>query len=1057
MMDFDILYQSLNSAQKLAVDTIEGPVMVIAGPGTGKTQILAVRILNILRTTDAKPEDILCLTYTESGSAAMRKRLGEFMGADASKINIYTFHGLCNKIILENPEIFSLRGGDSERQRVMDDLEKMDLMDGLIRSIDPQSPIKNYAEDPIGLRWQLGKLFDLMQEENYTVAQLGSMVSQISSEEDFKEAFPDLVYKKTTKFGEAGSLKRSAYEEFIKDWNKLLSAAELFEEYQQRKKQLGVYEFRDMIHWVLDALKNNPELLAVYQEKFQYLMVDEFQDTSGVQNEIVQLLIAYWDENPNCFVVGDDDQSIYAFQGARVSNMLHFAQKYASTLRTIVLTENYRSTQNILDAAGKVIENNQLRLIHQMPDLNKNLNAAGKNAMYPTTAVQVFNYRNRFHEAVGTTRYVEQLHEQGSDWNEIAIIYSKHAIVEEFVQLLREKEIPFHISRSINILEEPLIQKLCNWLEYLSLELELPHKGEFLLYEMLHYDLYAIEPYEVAKISAEIHAQKGLHWRDFLSNYVSKPRQADLFQNDGRSALKTLWTQVEIWIKRAASLTVPELVHQVIAEGGFLSTALAHPEREWHLELLHTFLNFVNNYNIRKPFLSLQDLMEDISKMRRNGLSIALERRIGNKDGIVLTSAHGSKGLEYDHVCIIGAEHANWENDRANTLPFKLTKLFEGLQIKESKQQLSDENAEERRRLFYVALTRAKKDVAISYTNQKIDAKGSELQPSRFLLEITGGTAYDEIGLNTEDLINTEIKLLRKFNPPQLAVKESSWLQKQIENFKFTPSTLYDILDCGLRFYFNRIVRLPSPPNAAMGYGSAMHVALKTLIDTYTGKPNWPGPEFLVESFENAMFGLRSNFTKQSFDTRMEQGRDLLPEYYAQRLAEFQSYKLVQTERWMECSIHGIIIGGIIDKIIFNGNHVTVIDYKTGNPKNAEKKLKAPSAKSLESGVIPPNYWFQLGIYQILVNNQAGKSWEAKECCIDSLQKDDDGQFPLLRQYYTSEDLQLLYGYIEQGQQKLESLDFLKGCGKPDCEWCQLAKETGQIIQIPENTIEDIL
>lgn len=1054
MKDFHVLYDSLNKAQKEAVDAIEGPIMVIAGPGTGKTQILAMRILNILKTTDTKPEEILCLTYTESGAAAMRKRLSEFMGADAARVNIYTFHGLCNRIILENPETFALRGGDSERQRVMDDLEKLDLMDALIRRIPSDSPIKNYNEDPTSLRWQLGKLFDLMQEENYTPADLATMVAEMSDEERFAEAYPEFVYKKTTKFGEAGSIKRNAYDEHLRDWNKLLSASELFVHYQNLKRDAGVYEFRDMIHWVLDALKDNADFLAGYQERFQFLLVDEFQDTSGVQNEIVQLLISYWGDNPNCFVVGDDDQSIYAFQGARVSNMLAFAKRYESRLKTIVLTDNYRSTQSILDAAGKVIHNNKQRLIYQLPELSKELVAAGENRQYDAKQVQVLNYQNRFHEAIGIAEAIERIHTTGTALNEISVIYSKHAVAEELVSVLRQKSLPFMLSRSVNILEEPLIIKLCNWIEYLAMELELPHKGEYLLYELLHYDLYDIEPFEIAKISTEIYKTKGLKWREYLASYVSDSKQGDLFSADKRTALKVLWNEVETWLKKAASLNVPELVHQIIAGGGFLAMAMKDQEREWHLELLHTFLNFTITYNARRPFLTLQELVQDLSKMRRNGLSIPLEKRIGSRDGIVLTTAHGSKGLEYDVVMIIGAETPQWESDRANAMPFKINKLFEGFAAHPDPNK-NEDNAEERRRLFYVALTRAKKELYISYTNQKIDAKSSDLQPSKFLLEITDGEKIDTLSIPKEDLINIEARLLREFSEPVLEVKDSNWLHKQIENFKFSPSTLYDILDCGLRFYFNRIVRIPSPPNAAMGFGLAIHDALKLLIDTYSGKAEWPESDTLISHFENAMFRYRSSFTRESFETRMQQGRDILPAYYQQRLDEFSAYKVAVTERWLECSIDGIIVGGIADKLVFNGNQVTLVDYKTGNPARTEKQFRPPTTKSIEEGKLPPKYWFQLGLYQILINHQSGKNWVASDCKIDCLQKDDDGNFPLFTQYYTSEDHQLLYQLIKEGNRKLTTLDFLTGCGRPDCEYCALAKQTSQVIELPQQAADE--
>jgi len=1045
--DFNTLFKTLNSAQQQAVEAIEGPVMVIAGPGTGKTQILATRILNILDKTDALPEDILCLTYTEAGTAAMRQRLSRFMGADAYRVNIHTFHGLCNRIIQEHPEKFSQR-----ELRVMDDLEKLELMDALIREIPATEPIKNYQEDPANLRHQLGNLFKLMQEESYTTEIFTSLVSQLTDEENFIATFPEYVYKTTTKWGAAGSIKRAKYDELIRDWNKLISASKLFEKYQLRKKEFGIYEFSDMIHWVVDAMHLDAELLSIYQEKFQYILVDEYQDTSGVQNTIVYKLIEFWDDNPNCFVVGDDDQSIYAFQGARVSNMLEFAHKYSANLKTIVLTENYRSTQIILDAAKKLISNNSGRLIYQIEGLSKELTAAGENNVSNASNIEFLHYRNRFHEAYGISDKIKSIYASGTPYNEIAVIYAKHAWADELADVLRLNAVPFMLAKSVNILAEPMINKLCNWLQYLALELEMPHKGEHLLYNLLHTDLYAISPYEVASISVEIYKRKkeDLKWRDFLAEYAKNPQQNNLFEGEKRAALRSLWKNVEHWLKNAANMNVPQLVQEIIANGGFLAGALKSDEREWLMEQLHTFMNYVNTMNQRRPFLTLGECMEDLEKMRKNSIAIPLEKRIGSHNGVTLTTAHSSKGLEFKHVIIIGAEQEAWEKDRANAYPFKLGKLFQTFNQNHAHEMEEEDNSEERRRLFYVALTRAKSALTVSYTGKKIDAKGTALHPSKFLVEITDGAVFDEIEIPKSDLLVAEEKLLANVSPPVVEVLETNWLRKQVEGFKFSPSTLYDILDCGLKFYFGRIVRVPSAPSASLGYGLAVHDTLSRLMDEGVNKKNWPDEKTFVGWFEYEMFRKRSSFTQISYETRLQQGRDQLPKYYKLRVDEFKQYQAIILERWLETSIDGVIVGGKTDKLVFNGNDVTIVDYKTGNSKNAEKNFKAPSAKSIEERKLPSKYWFQLGIYMLIIGNQTGKDWRPSLAVIDSLERNDDGEFPVFKQTYSTEELDYLKYFLKEGNRKLQSFEFLKGCGKTDCEWCQFTKETGQMVKLPE-------
>ncbi|MBS3915524.1 MAG: ATP-dependent helicase [Bacteroidetes bacterium] len=1043
--DFDILYGKLNEEQQLAVNTIEGPVMVIAGPGTGKTQILAARILNILRLTDTKPEEILCLTYTESGAANMRQRLTAFLGPDAYKVHIFTFHGLCNRIIQENQEKFSQR-----ELRVMDEMEKLEILNRLIRELPANSPIKNYQEDPGVLRRQLSTLFDLMQDEGYTVTEIRSWAEQLKQEEHFKEAFPDLVYKRAYKGFAAGDIKKSDYDKLTSAWEKLTAAAAEYPKYQKLKADAGVYEFRDMLDWVSRAFEEDAELLMGYQERFQYVLADEYQDTSGLQNHILMQLISYWDENPNCFVVGDDDQSIYAFQGARVDNMLAFADKYAANLKTIVLTSNYRSTQNILNAAKKVIDHNQQRLVNKLSFLTKELVAAGN--LETGTEPELLQYRNRFAEAIGVADALERSHQSGIPWNEHAVIYSKHRLAEDLAEVLKTREIPFVLAKDIDVLQEPIVRELLKWLNYLSEELDFPHKGEHLIYALLHSPVYEISPYEIAKISSEIYAlsseTKPLHWRDHFASLLRKPSQGNLFsENAPSAAISALWRETEIWLKEAGMLTVPQLIESIYAKGGFLSYALKHHNREWILEVLSSFMEFAVSRNERNPFMPLKSFIAEVESMLGAGIAIPLEKRLGNTDGVMLTTAHRAKGLEFEHVFIISGDQEAWERDRSNALPFKIAALIRGMRMERSNEQDAEEGFEERRRLFYVAMTRAKSRLTISCSRQKVDAKSSILIPSRFLIEMQENEpAPTEIPVS--EMANVAEMVLMHTGKPKLRNEQEAWLRKQVQGFRFAPTTLYTLFECGLKFYFQRIARVPSAPNAAAAYGTALHGALAKWVAAGTDKDHpqwWDAPE-LVYQFENELYRKRAAFSEESYKMRLQQGRDLLPLYHAARLEEFQKENVVITERWFQSAIDGVEIGGFADKLIFHGNDVVIVDYKSGNPANAEKKFKVPTERSME-GKLPPPYWFQLGIYHLVINGISGKNWRAAMGVVDLLDKNDKGEFGQLKMTYSGEDLDLLREYVKEGKRKLENLEFLQGCN--NCEWCDFAKQTGQVVWVP--------
>jgi len=1051
--DFQSLYQSLNAEQQLAVDTIEGPVMVIAGPGTGKTQILAVRILNILKQADAKPQEILCLTYTDAGSTAMLNRLSKFMGADAYHVNIHTFHGLCNTIIKENPELFS-----KGNLRVMDDLDKLELMDNLIRTIPSGSPLQNFQEQPYYLRKSLEKVFNLMQSENLDVSFFEKGIDQLVDEEAFKTAFPGFVYQKTVAGGNKGEIKRKDYEKHVQEWQKLREAAALFPQYQQMKKDAGLYEFSDMLQWVLTAFKTHPDLLLTYQEKYQYVLVDEYQDTSGIQNELLYQLISFWEDNPNCFVVGDDDQSIYAFQGARVSNMMDFAARYEKNITKIVLTRNYRSTQIILDGAKQLIENNKKRLVNSFPELSKDLAASGSNRHFAPIPIQYTALKNRFHEALSICNQIAALKDAGCPPDEIAVIYPKHKIADELSEMLLQREIPFTLARSADILQEPLIIQLQNWLQYLAWELEVAHKGEHLIYTLLHYPLYDIAPFEVSKIATEIYARRHekLKWRDFLNEYIKLNPEPVPAGKESREALRVLWNQVEEWLKKAAGMTVPQLIQDVISQGGFLKMAMQSEQREWYMEQLHTFLSHAIAANQKNPYLTLTQYMESLDKMKRNEIAIRIEKRIGSKSGVVLTTAHSSKGLEFNHVFIMGCEEEAWDKDRNSALPYKIKPFFQGLKHNVKDPSEEDADKEERRRLFYVAMTRAKETLRLSWGNEKISAKTTMQKKSKFLQELLGKNECEETELNKDDLLLAEYQLLSRVAPPLLKIEDSEWLNLQLQEFTFSPSTLYDILDCGLRFYFGRMVRVPSAPSAALGYGSAVHNTLWKIVEKGYAKNEWMDEKSFLELFETELFKQRGAFTPTGFQLKMDQGRERLPQYHQARLDIWKTYKdkEIILEKWLESSIDGIKIGGKADKIIIENGDVTIVDYKTGKPENAEISFKPPTQDSLLKGKLPPKYWFQLGIYMLIVNHYTEKKWNAVAAKIDSVEQNEKKEFPTYTQYYNSEDLALLKDYLIAGNQKLRSMEFLKGCGSEDCEWCQFAKSTGQSI-LPEPATEE--
>jgi Superfamily I DNA and RNA helicases len=341
-VQFEKVYSLLNTEQQKAVDAIYGPVLVIAGPGTGKTQMLSVRIANILKHTDALPTDILCVTFTDAGRTAMRQRLLNIIGMDAFKVHIHTFHSFCNQIIQEHSHKFP-----KNNLTLLSPLDEIEMFRELINQLPQNNPLKRMQGDPYFETKRLPWLFKIMRQEgwssDYIKGQIKRHIDSLYTDETYvakrkikSTIQPGVIFEK-------GDIRTDKIQQLDDEFNILRSAADAFDTYTSMIQKSNFYTYDDMILWVNDLLKKDYTFRMDYLEKFQFLLVDEFQDTNGAQNELLYLLTD--DEQPNIFAVGDDDQGIFRFQGANMQNIYEFVERYGNKIQRVVLKENYRSVQ----------------------------------------------------------------------------------------------------------------------------------------------------------------------------------------------------------------------------------------------------------------------------------------------------------------------------------------------------------------------------------------------------------------------------------------------------------------------------------------------------------------------------------------------------------------------------------------------------------------------------------------------------------------------------------------------------------------------------------------
>ncbi len=1027
-------YSKLNEQQRKAVDTIEGPVMVIAGPGTGKTQILASRIGKILLDTDASPDNILCLTYTDAGVVAMRKRLLQFIGPDAYKVNIYTFHAFCNDVIQENLSLFEKTAMDP-----VSDLEKIQFFKELIDSFPKNHPLKRYRGDVYFEIKNLDGLFSNMKREGWSPSFINQRIDQYISELPTRD---DFIYKRKYREFNAGDVKKDKIEEETEKMEKLRAAVNEFDRFQALMRKKNRYDFDDMINWVIKAFEENKNLLANYQERFQYILVDEYQDTSGTQNRLVQLLINYWDK-PNVFVVGDDDQSIYRFQGANVENMLEFADSYKKELMTVVLTNNYRSTQPILDVSKSLIDRNADRLVKQIEGLSKELLSSNSKISQLTHQPVLQEYESQRHEMIGITREIQQLLAKEVPAGRIAVIYKENKYGEELAQYFKLLNLPAFSKRKLNILELPLAQKIILILRYLAAEHDTPGGGDEMLFEILHFDWFGIPPIEIAKISMQVaEKQFGENKTSIRQLLVEKSNAMpkDLFSQGLNEGLKKASAILEKLIGYVPNVTLQQLFENIIREAGVLTNIMQSDDKHWQLKILTGLFDFVKDETRRNPFLRLSELVALIDVMEKEEINLPLSEVSGSDKGVNLLTAHGSKGLEFEYVFFAGCNAASWEKKRKPGGGYKLPDT-----IFSSQSNSSDE--EELRRLFYVALTRAEQHLHISYSKYKND--GKELEPSMFIAEI-----QDKHQLPTEKVI-LDKEVVDSFSSlhfdtvqrPEIEKIEEEFISRLLDKFVMNVTALNNYLKCPLEFYFKNLVRIPSPKNEATEFGSSVHYALEQLFSNMQKHETnqFASKESFIKDFEWYMHRHRESFTKEQFDRRLEYGQEVLGNYYDTYINSFN--KIVAIERNIRnVVVKDVPLKGKLDKLEFDGKSVNVVDYKTGNPDNGIPKLKGPHDKEPNGG----DYWRQAVFYKILVDNYGAKDWKVVSSEFDFIEPDKKKKYRKEKVVITDADIATVTNQITTTWQKIQDRDFYTGCGKEDCHWCDFVKTNKLAVQLHE-------
>lgn len=1010
--------RTLNPAQQLAVYTTEGPVLVIAGPGTGKTEILASRISNILANPEIKPENILCLSYTEAGTVAMRQRLIEFIGTDAYQVDVMTFHSFCSRVIQEQSDHFGHRGLSAAS-----DLDRYQIACEIIDSFPQDHPLVRETGEIYYEASRLLELYSVMKGEGWTPAHL---IDRCKEQIDAFEEDSDIIYKRAGRNKNGSEYKKGdknqiKLNEAIKKLWQFAAGANTFSLYQRKLAARKLYDFSDMILWVAKVFTSSPEILAEYQDRYTHLLVDEFQDTSGSQFDLLIQLVSYSD-CPNVFAVGDDDQSIYRFQGASVENLRRYQERFGDALTTIALTENHRSSQNILDAAGSLIGRNVERLA-----VDKELKAVNADVCSIEELAQLRQYGTTAQETAAVAGKIIELKESGIPLSRIAVLYRNHFQSDDIIRYLEGQGVSVVTRKRANTLQEPLIINLLGIFQYLACEMRRPHSGEAFLFKLLHEKAFGISPLTLAEFSADMStaAIKGENpfWRDNLQK---------------AEELSAAGQVIESLIAAAVTMPLRELLHFVIAETGILTRALAGTDQMWNLQLLNTLIDFVRSEG-EKQKLDLAGLLALVADMTAQGIALPIEKLTGSGDGVNFVTAHGSKGLEFDHVFMIGCTSKVWDaapRNRTYTLPSTVFKSVLG----------SEE--EEARRLFYVGMTRAKRSLSISFSGK--DNNDKALERSRFVAELVeSGLVVAEVSVSGQDLVSFGQTVLAPL-PKRSSIFDDAFVDELMKSYRLSVSHLSAYLRCPTEFYFTRLLHAPGKSSLASVFGLAVHAALEFAFKTMAADAEkaFPSVEEFMQVFRAYMSERERDFTPTEYRRRMEYAENILPLFYGINVGRWSKLSLAEVS--IRAEISGVPVGGKLDRVelLNTSGLVDIVDDKSGNYLYGKKKLQCPDpekvTKLLSEGKSPSfeaefggDYWRQAVFYKILAEADRSRGWNVNQVRFEFIEPDKiTGEFHQDVVEVGQGDVEVVQVQITEVYGKIRNKEFAKGCGDPDCEWC---------------------
>lgn len=1017
----------LNTEQKAAVEYLDGPLLVLAGPGTGKTQLLSAKVAYILQNIDANPENILCLTFTDAGAENMRARLQSMIGKAALDVNIFTYHAFGSNILdryknyaeildrkldsaIDETTQYKIIHEIQKSLPAMDILKDADVKDTLssignakaarLTANDLMKIAEQNLQDSLDLSYDISPiLLNLKPREKFQAAvdntyqpileillKHSSTTPIVANIErtanilarDLSQAIEESIAEEKPKIKKLSDWKNKNFEVWVRDPKhpedksyrlkdhiankKLASLARIMEKYEQKLHADGLFDFNDMIECAIRYLKEDAGFRMQLSELFQYILLDEFQDTNASQFELIKLLTDY--EKPVVMAVGDDDQAIFEFQGANASNLRDYQEHYNA--KVITLLDNYRSTGEVLGLSRKLAEqirdsfakNYQInKTLRSMRDLSASQPA-------PDPRVTRHEFPGSVAEYYWIAQQIRHLVDDGEDPNEIAIIAPKHKNIAPILPYLKAQNLDVTYEKRDNILLDSKVSQIIKLAKFIYRLANREQPVENLL-EILSYDFWQVPP---SVVLSAVERKWGSD-KTVLDYLAGDPQLEEIAQLLAHLAIISTTTPLELWLdclignapldaatspilsyyrKHSSDAELLEFYENLatLRQKVLTHAHNLHPDKTDYIPRLADFVATLEDFELSQTPIMRISIYRDSSQ------------------AIQVMTSHKSKGLEFKHVFLTSVDDAAWGKSAGNnnklTLPKNLTHI-----------RHTGITDDEQLRLFFVAITRAKESLFMTSAIRNED--GSEIKRLRYLSESSRDDAAQlspylfeqvqqivshEADLDTAQKIETMrlnwVSAYHKLEP-----KAMELLRERMKGYRLTATDLTSFIDIiysgPQEVYRSRVLRAPSEPaNLSICYGNILHTVFEQV--TTQGIDDAAAIELFKSEAKRAVLGdteKRELLDKgeHSLKIALAEFREILRHPGAKAEVNLSSEHL---------NLDGIPITGKVDHIEVDpqAKTIEIYDYKTGN----YHKEKWDSQPSLYK------YRLQLGFYKLLLN-----------------------------------------------------------------------------------------